>query len=249
MPSFTPTATGDQPPTEGATSGERDFTFAVCGDNRDGPEVYRQVLERVQEDGSAFLIHTGDLVSYGSEARFQEFARMMQGFRLPFYPVPGNHDNFGGVLTAYLKYSGAPAAHYSFDYGLVHFSLIDTSLGEASKGELDWLAGDLEATDQPAKMVVLHHPPFDPAGTDHIMLRGNKEFMALMVEKGVNLILAGHIHSYDMAERDGVLYMITGGAGAPLYQEPNRPAFHHYVRVKVKGTDLSTEVVRLDKEG
>ena len=74
---------------------------------------------------------------------------------------------------------------------------------------------------------------------------GNEAFMALMVEKGVKLVLTGHIHSYDDAVRDGVRYIITGGAGAPLYPEPNRPAFHHYIRVTVKGEEISTEVVRI----
>lgn len=244
-PTIAASPTWEQPPTESASMGERDFTFAAGGDNRGGEEIYRQILESVQKGGSAFLVHTGDLVNSGTEAQFKEFVQLMSDFKLPFYPVPGNHDNPNGLLTAYLKYSGAPAAHYSFDYGLVHFSLIDTSLGDASPQELAWLAADLEATSQPVKVVVLHHPPFDPAGTDHIMRQGNKEFMELMTQKGVRLVLAGHIHSYDEQLRDGVRYIITGGAGAPLYPEPNRPAFYHYIRVKVRGEELTTEVVRV----
>ena len=242
---LTPSPTWERPPTEEADRGERVFTFAVCGDSRGGEAIYRRILEGVQKDGCAFLIHTGDLVNSGTEAQFKEFARLMSDFKLPFYPVPGNHDNPDGHLTAYLKYSGAPAAHYAFDYGSVHFSLIDTSSGDASAEELAWLAKDLEATKQPVKVVVLHHPPFDPAGTDHIMRHGNKEFMELMAQKGVKLVLAGHIHSYDEQVRDGVRYVITGGAGAPLYPEANRPAFHHYLRIRVQGEELDIEVVRV----
>jgi 3',5'-cyclic AMP phosphodiesterase CpdA len=228
-----------------AMQGTRDFTFAVCGDNRGGPQVYRQVLDSVQKDGSAFLINTGDLVSGGTVVEFEAFAKLMRDFKLPFYPTPGNHDNGDGLLTAYLKHSGAPAAHYAFDYGLAHFSLLNTSLGDASAKELEWLGADLDTTQQPLKVVALHYPPFDPAGTDHIMLQGNQAFMDLVTQKGVRLVLAGHIHSYDNAVRDGVRYIITGGAGAPLYEETNRPAYNHYVRIMVKGEEYSTEVIKV----
>ena len=251
----TPTAkaqatTSSPTPSPSATASEmtreRDFVFAVCGDNRGGWEVYRKILDSVERDESAFLISTGDLVNNGYENEFQEFAEFMRDFTLPFYPVPGNHDDADGRLSAYLKHSGAPARHYSLDYGVVHFSLMDTSSGAASAEELAWVAEDLEATDQPVKVVVLHYPPFDPAATGHIMYHGNAAFMELMVKKGVKLVFCGHIHSHDDAMRDGVRYIITGGAGAPLYPAPGRPAYYHYVRVTVTGEELSPEVMRID---
>lgn len=227
-------------------SGESDFVFSVCGDNRGGWEVYRKILDSVQRDGSVFLISTGDLVDSGSKSEFEEFAEFMSDFTLPFYPVPGNHDDSDGHLTAYLEYSGAPARHYSFDHGVVHFSLMDTSSGAASDEELAWLAEDIDATGKPVKVVVLHHPPFDPGGTGHIMGGGKDAFMQLITEKGVQLVLCGHIHSYDDAVRDGVRYIITGGAGADLYAAPGRPAYHHYVRVTVRGEELFPEVLRIE---
>jgi Icc protein len=239
-----PTLSSDA--TASDVSGEREFVFSVCGDNRGGWEVYRKILDSVQRDGSAFLLSTGDLVDSGSESEFEEFAEFMSDFTLPFYPVPGNHDDSDGDLSAYLKYSGAPARHYSFDHGTVHFSLIDTSSGAASDEELAWLSEDIDGTGKPVKVVVLHHPPFDPAGTDHIMGAGNDAFMQLMTDKGVQLVFSGHIHSHDDAVRDGVRYIITGGAGARLYTAPGRPAFHHYVRVTVAGEELLPEVVRIE---
>jgi 3',5'-cyclic AMP phosphodiesterase CpdA len=240
-----PTRQVQELPTRSSINEGQDFVFAVCGDNRGGDEVFRKILDSVETDSSSFLIHTGDFVYHGTEGEFKKVGEMMSGFSLPFYPVPGNHDNFYGELKGYLKYSGAPALHYSFDYGHAHFSFIDTSKGYMPSDELEWLANDLDATSQPLKIVTLHYPPFDPTGTDHIMGGGNEAFMALMVKKGVKLVLTGHIHSYDDAVRDGVRYIITGGAGAPLYPEPNRPAFHHYIRVTVKGEEISTEVVRI----
>jgi predicted phosphodiesterase len=262
-PTLTPTATVTPPPTTQATeppagpvlptetpttapaSAGLGFTFAVCGDSRGHPEIYRRILDAVTTDGSAFLIHTGDLVNQGTESLWQEMQQIMAGFALPFYPVPGNHDGLDGKLDNYLRYSGAPAAHYSFDQGPVHFALADSHNGGISAAERTWLRGDLEATMQPIKMVFLHHPPFDPDGTDHIMAYGNKEFMALMVEEGVDYVFAGHIHAYAREERDGVVYLYTGGGGAPLYAADHPQAFYHYLRVTVRGESVSIDAVKI----
>ena len=236
LPTATPTAT----PTTAAG-----FTFAVCGDSRDGPAVYRRLLEAVSNDGSLFLIHTGDLVNRGSQEQWRQFQEIMAGFALPFYPVPGNHDALDGRLDGYLRYSGAPASHYSFDYGPVHFTLADSHNGGLTSAELAWLRDDLKATAQPLKMVFLHHPPFDPDGSDHIMAFGNEPFMALMTEMGVDYVFAGHIHAYARAERGGVVYLYTGGAGAPLYKSGHPQAFHHYLRVTVQGEEVTIDIVKI----
>jgi predicted phosphodiesterase len=238
-PTITPTATITP------SSGSPILTFAVGGDSRDGPDTYRQVLAAVMDDGSEFLLHTGDLVNVGSVAQWQAFEQTMEGFALPFYPVPGNHDSLNGQLEGYLAHSGAPAAHYSFDQGPVHFTMADSHNGGISAGELAWLREDLVATTQPIKMVLLHHPPFDPDGTDHIMAYGNEAFMALMAEQEVDYVFAGHIHAYAREERDGVAYIITGGAGAPLYGSDHPLAFHHYLRVAVQDGDVTVEVVEV----
>jgi predicted phosphodiesterase len=261
LPTDTPPATATEPPagpalpTETATvtptvtatpsSAALEFTFSVCGDSRDGPSIYRKVLESVMAGPSEFLIHTGDLVNSGTEAQWQAFERVMADFELPFYAVAGNHDGFASSLKGYLAHSGAPAAHYSFDHGPIHFAMADSHNGGITADELAWLRDDLRSTDLPLKMAVLHHPPFDPDGTDHIMAFGNAGFMALMVEQQVDYVFAGHIHAYAREERDGVVYIITGGAGAPLYRTDHPEAYHHYLQVTVRGEEVEIEVIKV----
>jgi 3',5'-cyclic AMP phosphodiesterase CpdA len=194
----------------------------------------------------AFLVNTGDLVNYGNAYQFQHFVELMSGFSLPFFPVAGNHDAAGGLLDEYLVYSGAPAVHYSFDYGLGHFVMVDSHHGVLQNQELDWLEADLAATDQPLKIVFIHHPPFDPDGTDYILLAGNLQFMTLMEKYNVSHVFCGHIHAYVEGIRNGVQYIITGGCGAILYPAEHPRAFYHYVRVTINGTNVSTEVVKIE---
>jgi predicted phosphodiesterase len=238
---ITPTLTVSATP----SSESLPITFAVAGDSRDGPQVYGRVLEAVMESDSEFLVHTGDLVNRGTQANWEDFQPLMADFSLPFYPVPGNHDGLAGGLDGYLAYSGAPAAHYSFDRAPVHFTMADSHNGGIGASELAWLRDDLSATAQPVKMVFLHHPPYDPDGTDYIMAYGNDAFMSLMVEQEVDYVFAGHIHAYVQDERDGVHYEITGGAGAPLYRRDHPQAFHHYLLVAVQGEDVSVEVIEV----
>ena len=261
-PSYTPTvipsATASRPPstlTDGSFVATpiplgnqelKDFVFAVSGDNRGGDEVYIEILRRVEEDGAVFFVNTGDLVNHGTAEEFQHFADLMSGFTIPFFPVAGNHDSPDGLLDEFLEYSGAPAQHYSFDYGQGHFVVIDSHHGVLRNSEIAWLEADLSSTDQPLKVVFLHHPPFDPDGTDHIMLHGNEKFMALAEEYEVSYIFAGHIHAYVEGLRNGVRYIITGGGGAQLYSAGHPNAFYHYVRVTVSGTNVITEVVKIE---
>jgi predicted phosphodiesterase len=222
-----------------------DFSFAVCGDSRDNPDIYQRVLDAVREDGSQFLVHTGDLVNRGTNSQWEGFREQMAGFGLPFYPVPGNHDGLNGGLAGYVAHSGAPAAHYSFDREPVHFAMADSHNGGMGASELAWLRDDLSRTKQPVKMVFLHHPPFDPDGTDHIMAYGSEPFMDLMTAADVDYVFTGHIHAYAQEERDGVVYTITGGAGAPLYENEHPQAFHHYLQVTVRGENVAIEVVEV----
>jgi serine/threonine-protein phosphatase CPPED1 len=221
------------------------FQFAVAGDSRDGDVVYSKVLERVAREGNAFLIHTGDLVSNGTKEEWLNFRSLMKDFNLPFYPVPGNHEIRSGRISNYLQYSGVPTTHYSFDRGAVHFTFVDSSAGSLLDSEFAYLDGDLAASQAPVKMVFVHHPPFDPAGSTHVMTMGRDKFMQIVKQRDAKYVFAGHIHCYEEAERDGVKYIITGGAGAPLYCAPTAGGFYHYVRVKVSGEKIMTEVVKI----
>jgi predicted phosphodiesterase len=234
----TPTPTVSPTPDE--------FTFAVCGDSRGGDAIYLEILRRVVADGAAFLLHTGDLVNVGGVHQFRHFANLMADFPLPFYPTAGNHDAQGGSLEHYLAYSGAPAAHYSFDVGQAHFAVIDSHHGSLPNTELEWLDADLAASDQPLKLVLLHHPPFDPDGTDHIMVGGNAAFMDVVERQGVEIVFAGHIHAFVEGEQNGVRYIITGSGGAPLYAGGHPNAFYHYILVHVRGAEIELEVVPVE---
>ncbi len=244
LPTITPLPFGSRPtPDPSATA----YSFAVIGESAGNPEVYKALLKQVEADGNAFVLHLGNLTESGSAAEYQAWRELMAGFPLPVYTVPGNQDAVDGSLANYLAFTGAPGVHYSFDFGQAHFAIVDASRGYLLTEETAWLDADLAATQKPVKIVALHFPPFDPRGSGQVLTMGNEAFAMLMRQRGVRYVFAGHIRAYDQFTRDGVIYVISGGGGAPLSRSEDQGGFYHYVRVSVNGTDVQTEVRRLGR--
>jgi len=178
------------------------------------------LCDRIIEDGNAFLINTGDVVNEGAQDQFAYLQALISGFPLPSCPVPGNHDvGADGALDNYLAYSGAPARHYALDIETAHLTFVDSAAGILGEQELTWIDSDLSETEQPVKIVVLQHPPFDPDGTGHILVSGNQAFTELMRTHEVDYVLAGHIHAYAQAVRHDVR---DHGRGTAPYVCPPR---------------------------
>jgi predicted phosphodiesterase len=242
VPSITPVPVAPRPTLDPSVA---TYSFAVIGETAGNPDVYRALLKQIEADGNSFVIHLGNMVERGSAAEFQAWRELMADFPLPVYPVPGNQDALDGSLANYLAFTGAPGVHYSFDRGQVHFAVVDASRGYLGAEETAWLDADLAATQKPVKIVALHYPPFDPRGSDQVLTMGNEAFTVLMRQRGVRYVFAGHIRAYDQTTRDGVIYVISGGGGAPLSRSEDQGGFYHYVRVSVNGTDIQTEARRL----
>jgi hypothetical protein len=100
-----------------------------------------------------------------------------------FWPTPGNHDygsvNQNGFLpripVPYYSIVEVPTngeaggiasggeMYYSFDYGNIHFVSLNSELGPWIQGVntplTQWLEADLQAANQPWKIVYFHQPP------------------------------------------------------------------------------------------
>jgi hypothetical protein len=109
-----------------------------------------------------------------------------------------------------------PEKNYSFDYGLVHFVIFDSTAwggpGNTSARQAaiaNWLAADLAASNQPWKIAACHHPPksyFSHSDTGDGMAC---EVMPILIAGGADLLLVGHSHDYQRS------FPITGHSGAP----------------------------------
>ena len=225
------------------------FSFVVFGDNRDGADVFSDLIQRVNaEVGIAFAFNTGDFVSRGQRSEYQAYAKLAQQIKVKVYNVLGNHDAVYGGWKNYLKYYGKP--YRSFDFRSSHFIILDNSFDRrVTNAQFAWLETDLAACKKDNIFVFLHRPLFDPSGifAGHVMESKEKalRFQKLFEKYKVNIVFAGHIHGFAEAERNGVRYVIAAGAGAPLYLPEFMGGFYHYVRVDVLGDKVTYQVKRL----
>lgn len=208
-----------------------------------------------------FFINMGDLVdngesSYQWRAWFDALAGILE--RLPFAPVMGNHATYDlnwkiRLPLAWLRYFRVPGNgstrfpnyYYSFDYGPVHFSVLNTQWEELDplrpgilEEQRSWLAGDVAASRAPWKVVLMHKDiinyedlssleplaDIDPVG---------KALMPLFDQLGIDAVLTAHQHTYrrhdhifNFAPADhGPFYIDTGVAGNVRYDVQVDPRF------------------------
>ena len=221
------------------------WAFAVLGASQGLDLAARTALQAIEAEGVVFVLHGGNMTASGTQYEFEEWHNLLADLALPFYPTPGNLDNGDGALVAYLAFSGASAAHYSFDRGPLHVSVANASLGVLSEEELAWLAADLAATTKALRVVALHYPPFDPADGADVLAPGGEALMQMLASEEVDLVVIGHLPTARDEVRDGVRYVAPGALGARTdgAEEMGTP---HYLRVTVSGTELFVEAVPVD---
>jgi len=153
-----------------------------------------------------------------------------------------------GGWKVFEKYFGP--AYYSFDYQNSHFIVLDNSFqNRFDRTQFEWLKKELSSSQAKHKFVFMHRPTFDPSEIyqDYTMSgrEVTQELMRLFTKFKVDYVFAGHIHGYARAERDGVIYIVTAGAGAPLYLPAGMGGFYNYVRVSVDNGKVSDKVINI----
>jgi Icc protein len=225
------------------------YSFAVFGDNQGNYPVLKAMIARLgQEKGLDFIISVGDVVPYGEEAHFIKYKKLISELGLPLHQTIGNHDAVGGGRKTYQKYFGP--LYYTFDYEGDRFIVLDNSLkGSFDNVQFSWLKRQLAKPGARHKFVVMHKPVFDPSELyqSHVMSSRavTEELIRLFARYKVDYVLAGHIHGYARNERGRVTYIVSAGAGGPLYLPPEFGGFYNYVIITVGEDRISDRVVRI----
>lgn len=198
-------------------------------------------------------INMGDLVDNGADHyQWQQWFKGINGFAadIPLAPVMGNHETYTMDWKTQLPYlytnlfslpSNGLAQYqnqfYSFDYGPVHFVVLDTQADELqeyqpnlTQEQLAWLRKDLAANKAPWTIVLQHRDillyEFNnrPGSTTHFIDIGHI-YMPVFEEYDVDLVLSAHLHTYRrrvplknfQPDADGITYVLTGIAGNVMY--------------------------------
>ena len=209
------------------------IVFDVYGDTRSYEKKHKEVVVAMAKTTPDFVINTGDLVEKGNyEKDWIKFFWALEPLApyTAYYPSLGNHEynNIFYYRAFDLPNGGGDYNRrwYSFDYGSVHFTIIDSNISPndtAFKTQINWLKNDLSSTNKVFKIVFFHHP-FWTTSQQYGPMEENKEngnelikyWMPILKQYKVDAVMNGHIHAYERYEKDGIMFITTGGGGAPL---------------------------------
>jgi predicted phosphodiesterase len=203
------------------------WSFAVAGDNRDDKDgIFPQILSAVDDSDMEFLLHTGDMVNQDSPSEWDAFREATARFRKPLRVVIGNHELYGGgTREKFAERFGLPGTSWSFTHKDAHFAIVDNAKGTFPDNTLAWLDRDLAAHPKgkggiTTLIVAMHIPPRSdgvfPHGTRYDYEERSAKLLAILKRHGVDAVLSGHEHMQYVEDWEGVLLLISGGAGAPM---------------------------------
>ncbi|NIM05521.1 MAG: hypothetical protein GTN69_09290 [Armatimonadetes bacterium] len=217
--------------------------FAVLGDLRGGERIFFELLREAANQGAEFAIVPGDLVNNGKQEEYLYLARVLEDSPLPVLTTTGNHDFIGQGLLYYQHLFGP--LNYTFELDGFRFIVLDNALGRLSTSQLDWLETQLQ-TPLP-RFVLLHMPPDTiQRWAWHSFSHGAKRFTDIMEQYLPSRVFVAHIHAYDRVTQNGVEYVLSGGAGAPLYKQLGPDAaFYHFVLVEAGPEGVTDTVIKM----
>jgi len=161
--------------------------------------------------------------------------------------------------------------YYSFDYGPVHFTVIDpyTSKYDETSAQYKWLDSDLKATKKKWKVVVTHVPFYDASGSNADAGCGEngagksmRDALKPLIDKHkVQLVLQGHQHYFSRSVIDNTTYYVIGGGGAAPLMTPriypfpapvpysNSGKIYQFARIDVSTKEMKVTIKEVKNAG
>lgn len=176
------------------------FRFAHVTDTHIGSETGAEDLRRTVFDINAdpdieFVILSGDVSEFGSDAEFRLAKQLLDSLLVPYYVVPGNHDanwsESGG--NSFRKIFGAET--FSFEYKGYRFVGTNSgpnmrmSPGQVPRENLVWMDSLFQSFgDSRIPLIYVNHYPQDTS------LNNWYEAIDRLKKQNIQLIMLGHGH-------------------------------------------------------
>jgi Icc protein len=196
-------------------------------------ELLAEASRRVPDP--AFVLVTGDLSDDGEAVGYQRVRDMLgQTFAAgtPVLVGLGNHDGRPGFRAGYLGETSGDAErpyYYAAIVGGLRVVMLDSSIPAEVGGAIDprqlaWLDDQLRVPAPLGTLVTIHHPPIrcPVARLNEIGLAGPDDLEAVLRDRGVLGVLAGHIHMPHAGAFAGTLCSVAPSAVYLI--DPSSPA-------------------------
>jgi 3',5'-cyclic AMP phosphodiesterase CpdA len=228
---------------------DNDFSFLVCGDTHGRTDLLEKIINQARE--GEFLVIVGDITTGRGLAEMQMMKDYLDGTGMPYHVVPGDNDMPKGDNSVFEAVFGLD--HYSLDVQDAHLVFLDDAIRGVGcpDGQLAWLRQDVSGLEGEKTIIGFSHvPPGAPVdmgqgGFQEAETESAEEMLDILRQAGAPALYCGHIHAYMLYGSGPPRVVVTGGAGADPHLSEQAGGYYHFLRVTVKGNEVTEEVIRL----
>ncbi len=271
---------------------ETNIRFMIYGDSRTNTQIHNEVAGTMistyinEPEFQALVFSTGDITTFGAVESYWDdefFNPDLENVsqliaEVPYISALGNHElyyeNYVNVnlntplFGKYFPYPFENRRYWSFDYGIVHFTIVDQypnnydpyGYGMLSIEQLIWIENDLNSTDKLLKIIILHEPGWSAGRDSESYPHPNNDDVQNLLQPiceqyGVQVVFSGHNHYYSRACKNGIYHITTAGGGANIYspdtEYPNVICTfqeNHFCKVEICNGILTVSAVNSENE-
>jgi acid phosphatase type 7 len=234
----------------------------------------RALVARVAQERPDAVLLNGDLTMHGGDqadyAIYQTETQAWRDAHLRVFPALGNHEFANCEIRQCLQnwWGTFPELKnrrwYSVQLGTKLYVIALDSNDSLLPGSQQnrWLKTQIASLPKNFEFVfiTMHHEPVADIqlGADDNPRPNEMAVVDLLNKENLKgkakfIVVAGHIHNYERFEQNGVIYLVSGGGGAPqqtvertpadLYQDNSFPNFH-YVKFVLNGDRVDATMYR-----
>ncbi|MGB8697611.1 3',5'-cyclic-AMP phosphodiesterase [Acinetobacter sp.] len=218
---------------------------------------FHAVMKQIQQQypNADAIIHTGDLAQVPVKETYTRYLEFMQSLGIPFYQIPGNHDNID-LFPFYHDQNRVHAIHFGrWSIVLLNSAVRDKTDGWIEEAQLHQLDQILSKFQQQFVLVACHHHPFDMKSKwiDQHKLKNTENLIDILARhSNVKAVVSGHVHQDSLNEWKNIQFFSTPSTCVqfrPLSEDfaldEEAPGFR-VLHLKANG-ELHTEIHRTEK--
>jgi 3',5'-cyclic AMP phosphodiesterase CpdA len=163
-----------------------------------------------------YAVITGDIANFGSAAEYARFREIMTALQVPYFVIPGNHDDRDRMRAALPPHTYGGSTDARVRYAVDEFAIRLVGLDEnflrpwpgalLDRDSAAWLERTLAARRDSPTIVAVHQPPFR-TGLHYLDVGGflGRRRLRRIVDRHpqVSRVISGHIHCVRSAQWKG----------------------------------------------
>ncbi|MBF0610104.1 MAG: hypothetical protein G8345_00970 [Magnetococcales bacterium] len=224
-----------------------------------------RLLEAMKKERPDLFLHLGDMVFDSAPEDWQRFD--LQEGKLatldrPLLPVVGNHEKkthsvFADAMVPFFERFPTLEGKPWYEYQCGALRLLVLSYVHSLKSgapQREWLEEQVAKEEGDFLLVAIHDPPY--TGMPDYPLPEWESILSPLFQwarnhRGVDMVLSGHVHSYERYQEEGSTFIVSGGGGSYFYTFPRssqdlyqgREPGLHYLRMWINSQELTLEMV------